>query len=134
MTRSEPPWKLEFYTRAGRKPVEEFLDRLKRSRPQDHKKILSKFAYFEGMGLRAAMDLKVVAPLHGYSDLYELRLKGTGFRFYGFTWQEPGGECRYLLVASAEEKAGRKADDTVIRKAADARTEWYSRRNRGSER
>jgi len=134
MTEPERPWELDFYTGAdGQKPVKSFLSALEKSRPQEFRKILSKFKLFEKMGLRAAMEVKLVAPLRGYNGLYELRVKGTGFRFYGFTWEPPDGAPRLLLLASAEEKDDTEADDAVIRRAAEARTDWYRRHSPGRE-
>ncbi len=134
MTERELPWRLDLYERAdGTKPVEEFVRALQRSRPAEHRKVLSKFKLFEVHGLQAAMDIKLVAPLRGYSGIYEVRIKGTGFRFYSFTWRDKAGARRCLLAASAEEKSGKEADDKIIQAAAAAREDWYRRFGNGGE-
>lgn len=130
MTGRELPWKVAYYSRAdGTKPVEKFLRKLERSRPKDHRQVISKIRLFTRYGLEGASDVGLVKRLRGPRGIFELRVKG--FRLYSFTWRDHEDEVQYLMAASAEEKSGRAADRGVIEEAVAARRDWYERHGGG---
>jgi hypothetical protein len=120
-------WQLGYYYHEnGRCPVGDFIAALKRSRPHEYGNALSKFGLFDAHGLQAALELRLVASLKGQGDIYELRVKGTGLRFYGFIWSPPSRETAYLMLASAEQK-DRHPDAAIVRAAVEARDDWRKR-------
>ena len=109
-------FKIEYYTEKGKCPVLEFIQA---QSPKEQAKILREIDLLEEFGL--SLGLPHIKKMHGYEDLWELRIKYSSNNFRVFYFCCTGG--RFVLLHGIRKTTGKTPTRDI--KTADKRMKYY---------
>jgi len=121
VARTSSGWNAAFYYDAqGGKPVQEFLDNLEKTDPDQADTVYRKFEIFAERGWDDSVGSGPLKHVEG--KIFEIKLKGGGqARILGFAWR------RLFIAAAAEIKKTDDLDPNTIRVAEERHKDWLER-------
>jgi hypothetical protein len=113
-------WDAAFYAdAAGNMPVNDFLDELEVTDPDQVDTIYRKFEIFGARGWEESIGSGLLK--HVEDKIFEIKIKGRPARVLGFGWR------KLFIAASAEIKKKDDLDPATIMAAKQRRDDWIGR-------
>lgn len=120
-------WKVILYTTDdGKQPVQDFLHSLLQVRKEDAYRLIEKFDHLENIGFQGARECELIRKVEGTDKIFRLKLWKTDLRVCLFLWSHARGQ-KCMVMASAEIKKEDELSPQTIRRAVDARADWFER-------